>query len=81
MLFILMTPSHFHNLFLKLTLVFCSEPYAPSATRPPATAGDCDGLDCSVISPQPKSSLVWVVGPVVAGIGLALLVVLVIVFR
>ena len=51
-------------------------------TRPPATPGDCSGIDCNLIPSQtPRSSLVWVVGPVVAGIGLALLVVLVIVFR
>ena len=39
-------------------------------------------VDCDLIPSHPsRTSLVWVVGPVVAGIGLALLVVLVIVFR
>ena len=60
------------------------EPYTPSATRPPATPGDCRGGEeyCDILpSHTPKTSLVWVVGPVVAGIGLALLVVLFIVFR
>ena len=39
-------------------------------------------VDCDLIPSRPsRTSLVWVVGPVVAGIGLALLVVLVIVFR
>ena len=55
----------------------------PSATRPPATMSDhCDEVDCDLIPSHPsRTSLLWVVGPVVAGIGLALLVVLVIVFR
>ena len=42
----------------------------------------CDEVDCDLIpSATSRTSLVWVVGPVVAGIGLALLVVMVIVFR
>jgi len=66
----------------NLSLDMPFEPYTPSATRPPATPGECSGIDCNLIpSHTPKTSLVWVVGPVVAGIGLALLVVLFIVFR
>ena len=58
------------------------EPYTPSATRPPATPGECSGIDCNLIpNPARGASLGWVVGPVVAGIGLALLVVFVIVFK
>ena len=67
----------------NLSLDMPYEPYMPSATRPPATMSDhCDEVDCDLIPSHPsRTSLVWVVGPVVAGIGLALLVVLVIVFR
>ena len=40
------------------------------------------GIDCiDVPRPQHGSTFVWVVGPVVAGIGLALLVVFFIVYR
>ena len=40
------------------------------------------GIDCNLIPSQTRgASLGWVVGPVVAGIGLALLVVFVIVFK
>ena len=91
------------NLLFKL--IFFSEPYTPSATRPPATPGECSGktnknpsfidqseafivhsncsgIDCNLIPSQTRgASLGWVVGPVVAGIGLALLVVFVIVFK
>ena len=72
-----------HILNALFNIYSVAEPYTPSATRPPATAGDCsDGLDCNLIpSKSPGSSMLWVVGPVVAGIGLALLVVLFIVFR
>ena len=61
------------------------EPYEPSATRPPQDPGDCPkGELCGpggFPMPTQKASMVWVIGPVLAGIGLALLVVLIIICR
>ena len=46
-------------------------------------AHPCPGIDCNLIPSRGtgSGSLVWVVGPVVAGIAMATVVVLVIVFR
>ena len=54
----------------------------PSATRPPPD-DPCDDMNtCSNIMPDPRrNNLLWVVGPVVAGIGLAIIVVMVIMFK
>ena len=55
----------------------------PSVTRPTPTDPICDDLNnCSNILPDPRrANLLWVVVPVVAGIGLAIVVVLVILFK
>ena len=89
---------------MRTVTILFAEPYTPSATRPPATPGECageilshyadhnnaynnahpcPGIDCNLIPSRGtgSGSLVWVVGPVVAGIAMATVVVLVIVFR
>ena len=92
---------------MRTVTILLAEPYTPSATRPPATPGECageillhydhyndqnndhnnahpcPGIDCNLIPSRGtgSGSLVWVVGPVVAGIAMATVVVLVIVFR
>ena len=65
-----------------ITCFYFLEPYMPSATRPPATDICEDMNNCSTILPGPRrSSFLWVVGPVLAAIGLATVVVLVILFK